>query len=110
MIVKLFLVTKILLRNSTITLLVLVTQMVIIFSDSSAFENFMSSDNLGEHFKFSTVNLESVEAIVDSLKNSSPGHNEIHISISKEFFLLLGPVMLKNCNKSLEQGKFPDSL
>ena len=80
------------------------------FSDSSAFENYMSSANVGEPFKFSTVSLESLEAVVGSLKNSSPGHDEIPSSILKEFFHLLGPVMLKICNKSLEQGIFPDSL
>ena len=69
----------------------------------------MSSANVGEHFKFSTVGLESLEAIVGSLKNSSSGHDEIPISIIKEYFHLLGPVMLKICNKILEQGIFPDS-
>ena len=38
------------------------------FSDSSAFENYMSSANVGEPFRFSTVSLESLEAIVSSLK------------------------------------------
>ena len=63
------------------------------FSDSSAFEIHMNSANVAQPFKFSTVSLESIEAIVGSLKNSSPDHDEIHISILKEFFLLLGPAM-----------------
>ena len=70
----------------------------------------MSSTHVGEPFKFSTFSLESLEAIVGSLKSSSPGHDEIPISFVKEFFHLLGPVMLKFCNKSLGQGTFPDSL
>ena len=80
------------------------------FSDSSAFENYMSSDIVGEPFKFSTVSLEHIKEIVGSLKKSSPGNDEIPISFLKEFFLILGPVMLKFCNKSLGQGTFPDSL
>ena len=44
-------------------------------SDNSAFENNMSSANVGEPFRFSTVSLESLKAIVGSLKNSLPGHN-----------------------------------
>ena len=48
-------------------------------SDRSAFENCMSSANVGEPFKFSTARLESLEAIVGSLKNSSPGHDAIPI-------------------------------
>ena len=41
------------------------------FSDSSVFEDYISSANKGETFKFSTVRLESLEPIVGSLKNSS---------------------------------------
>ena len=39
-----------------------------------------------------------------------PGHDEIPNSILKEFFRLLGPAMLKICNKSLEHEIFPESL
>ena len=53
------------------------------FSDSSACENYMSSANVGELFKFLTVSLETLDAIVGSLKNSSTGHEEIPISIVK---------------------------
>ena len=70
----------------------------------------MSSANVVEPFRFLTVSLESLEAIVRSLKKSSPGHDEIPISILKQLFHLLGSVMLKNFNKNLEQGIFPDSL
>ena len=74
---------KILLRNSTITLLISVTHKVNFFSDCSAFENQMSSANVGEPFILSTVSLESLEIFVRSLKNSSPGHDEITIPILK---------------------------
>ena len=84
--------------------------MVIILPDSSAFKNYMSSANVGEPFKLSTVSLDSLESLVGSLKNSPPGHDENPNWILKEFFHLLGTVMLKTCNKSLEQGIFPDSL
>ena len=47
-----------------------------------------------------TVSLESLEAIVGSLKISSPGHNEIPKSFLKEFFHLLSPVMLKKLQKN----------
>ena len=80
------------------------------FADSSTFENYMSSANVSEPFKFSTVSLESLKAIVGWLKKSSPGYDEIPNSILKQFFLLLDLVMLKICNKSLDQGIFPDSL
>ena len=53
------------------------------FSGSSAFESYMSSANVGEPLRFSTVSLESLEAIVGSLKISSPGHDEIPNSILK---------------------------
>ena len=81
-----------------------------ICSDSSALGDYMSSASGSEPFKFSTVSLETLESIVGSLKKSSPGHDGILISIGKDFFQLLGPVMLKICNKSLELGIFPDSL
>ena len=60
----------------------------------------MSSANASEPFRFSTVSLDFLEAIVGSLKKSSPGHDEIPISILKELLHLLGPVMLKICNKT----------
>ena len=47
------------------------------FSDSSDFEGYMSSANVGMCYKFLKVSLESLETIVGSLKNLSPGHNEI---------------------------------
>ena len=78
------------------------------FSDRSAFEDYMCSANVGEPFKFLTVSLESLGTIVVSLKNSSPGHDEIFISIQKEFIHLLSPVMVQICNKSVKQGIFPD--
>ena len=53
----------------------------------------MSSANAGEPFRFSTVRLESLETIVGSLNNSSPGHDEIPFSILKDFFHLLDPVL-----------------
>ena len=53
------------------------------FSDSSAFVDFMSSANEGEPFKISTVSLESLKTINNTLKNLSPGHDEIPISILK---------------------------
>ena len=70
----------------------------------------MSSAKAGELYKFSTVSLEKLETIVGSLKISAPGHDEIPISILKELFYLLCPIMLKICYKSLEQGIFPESL
>ena len=53
------------------------------FSDSSAFEDYISSAEASEPFKFLTVSLESLETIVGSLKNSSPGHDEIPCSLVK---------------------------
>ena len=67
----------------------------------------MSSVNESAPFKLSTVSLESLETMVGSLNNSSPGHDEIPTSILKAFFYLLGPIMLQMGNKSLEQGIFP---
>ena len=87
---EIILVTKLLLIISTINFLILVAHMVIFFSDSSAFEGYMSTANVGEPFKFSTVSLESLEAIVGSLKISTPGPDE--------------------CIKSLDQEIFPDCL
>ena len=78
------------------------------FSDSSTFDDYMSSANVFELVKFFIVTLESLEIIVGSLENSSPGHDEISFSIILERFHLLGPFMLQICNKSLEQGIFPD--
>ena len=57
------------------------------FSDSSAFEKYMSSDNVDEPFKFMTISLESLEAIAGSIKKSSPSHDEIPISIVIQFVL-----------------------
>ena len=77
------------------------------FSDSSVLENYMSSAIVNEPIKFSTVSLEYIEAIVGLLRNSSPGHDEIPTSILKEFFHLLGPVMLKICKKKPRTGILP---
>ena len=79
------------------------------FTDSSAFKHYTSSANAGKPLKFSTVSSEPIETIVSSLKNSSPGHNEIPISILKPSFHLLGQGLLKICTKTVEQGIFPDS-
>ena len=68
------------------------------------------STNATEQFRFSHINLQELETVIKSQKNSSPGHDEIPITILKEFFDILGPVMLKICNLSLEQGVFPQSL
>ena len=65
---------------------------------------------LSDFFKFSTVSLEILETIVGWLKNSSPRHNEIPVSIINEFLHLLGPVTLKRCSKSLKHGIFPNNL
>ena len=54
----------------------------------------MSSANVGESFKFSTVSLECLETIVGLFKIPLPGHDEISISNLEEFFHFLGPVML----------------
>ena len=59
-----------------------------------AFEDFRDSANVEEPFMFTTGSLESIETTVGSLKFSTPGHNKIHISILKDFFHLLGAVML----------------
>ena len=60
----------------------------------------MSSAKAGEPFKFPTVSIEFVETIERSLKKSSSGHDEIVISILKEFIHLLGPVVLKDVIKA----------
>ena len=73
-IVKLFLVTKILLRNSAITLLIFDTYGDN-FSDSSPFENYMSGANVCEPFKLLTASLEALEAIVVPQKKPSLGRD-----------------------------------
>ena len=55
-IIRLFLVTKILLRNSTITLQKLENTYGDKFSDRSAFDIYICSANAGNSFKFSTAN------------------------------------------------------
>ena len=107
-IVKLFLITTVLLINLNSTLQILV-RLRLTFSDSS-FDNYMSRDIVSEPFTFSIVSSESLETIVGSLKNSLPDHDEIPISILKEFLHLLCSVMMKICKKSLQQGIFPNSL
>ena len=70
----------------------------------------MSSANARDHFIFLSVSLESLETIVCSLKNSSPRQTIFPVSILKELFRLLSSVLLKICNKSLEQRTFRSSL
>ena len=70
----------------------------------------MTSANIGEPFKFLTISLKSLEEFVGPLKNSSPGHDDFSTSVLKDFFQLMGPVILRRCNKTLKDGIFPDIL
>ena len=75
--------------------------------DSLTFENYMSSAYISESYKFSTVKLESFEALAGSLKMLSPGHCENSNHNIKELIHLLGPFKLKICNKIFEQESIP---
>ena len=100
---------RLLQRSSTITSLMLVKHMVKKILTVRP-EDYMSSVNVSKPFKFSTVGLESLGMVAGLLKNSSPGNDELLISILKEFFHSIRPVMLQMCNESLVQWIFSISL
>ena len=77
------------------------------FLECHAIEEYMNNAHVSKAFRFSTVSLESLETIADSLKNSLPGQDEIPVSILKYFFLFTGSCHATNMQKKPRRGDFP---
>ena len=65
---------------------------------------------LQESFSFESVSESTVYEIILSIKNSSPGYDQIPIQIYKEYFRFIGCLITKICNSSLQLGEFPKEL
>ena len=51
-----------------------------------------------------------VESIIDNMKVSSPGHDDIAMKIIKECSKIISPYLVFLINKSFQEGSFPDHL
>ena len=56
------------------------------------------------------VTLEEMNKIISSLKNGAPGYDEINASVLKIISSCVTSPLVYLCNKSLEQGIFPNEL
>ena len=61
-------------------------------------------------FKFEQVAQDTIGNLLLSMKDSSPGHDEIPIKVYKDYFFLIGPIITKICNLCLSNGTFPSDL
>ena len=68
------------------------------------------SERLNNDFLFTPVSVYDVKTILDSMKNSAPGCDEIPIVIYKEYYGHLGAIITKTCSDSLTLGTFPEKL
>ena len=53
---------------------------------------------------------QEVEVIIKSLKDSAPGHDDIHVKIIKQTATIIAPVISKLINNSFLTGTFPNKL
>ena len=79
------------------------------FIDSSHYLSYFT-ETTSNTFKFESITLENLAEVVKSLNDASPGYDDLPLSIYKNNFDALSGTLLSICNKSLEQGKFPDQL
>ena len=68
------------------------------------------NDDVKTLFDIYRVLLGDLKQIIKSLNNISPGHENILMSAFKMHFYILGETVLSLCNKTLNQGIFPESL
>ena len=80
------------------------------FNDDDTFENYLPPANSSILFSFEMVDAPYLERIIRSIKEASPGYDEIPISVFRENFQMMSEVMVRICNLSLQQGIFPNSL
>ena len=81
------------------------------FTYSTNYLDYLSSlPRSSTTFDFVPITVVTLKSIIDSLKSSSPGHDEIPIKIYTDNFDLLGPEICLICNESLKQGVFPQQL
>ena len=65
---------------------------------------------INDSFSFSPVTPDELTAVMNGLKSSSPGHDDIQVSAYKNNIVILGGVILHICNKSLSQRIFYDQI
>ena len=69
-------------------------------------------DNIGtiDDFNFFEFPVDYVKTIIEKMKSSSAGYDNIPLSNSKHIFDTIGPVVTESCNRSLTSGIFASSL
>ena len=81
-----------------------------IFTQSeSDFTTYMPHDS-DLNFSFEPINDNSLEVVVENMKNTGPGYDHIPMFIYKDNFHLLSKVMTYICDLSLLSGSFLDNL
>ena len=70
---------------------------------------FMKNPSVNSMFLYD-VTLEEMNKIISSLNNGAPGYDEIHASVLKIISPCVASPLVYLCNKSLEQGIFPNEL
>ena len=79
------------------------------FPDSERYENILLG-RVGTTFSFAPTSMEEIRSIVPSLKNKSPGIDEIPMSLFKSSIDTLADIMAHICNKSMNADIFPRKL
>lgn len=60
--------------------------------------------------ELSDTSPQEILSIIKDLKDSGPGHDEIHIKVIKQAAIILAPVISRLINLSFGLGKFPEKL
>ena len=72
-------------------------------------EQFLTREFPDIHY-FHRTNEVEIKRIIKSLKNSSPGHDEVHVRVMKIGVYILAPTLCNLVNNSFDNGIFPDTL
>ena len=69
-------------------------------------------DNVGtrDYFSFVEVPVDYVKTIIEKMKSSSAGYDNIPISVFKHSLEIIGPVVIEVCNRILTSEIFSNSL
>ena len=79
------------------------------FPESSQFQNYLQR-RVDCVFSFDEVTSDEVRSVVLSLRNASPGIDNIPMSLFSDNIVALADIIAFVCNKSFEQGVFPERL
>ena len=80
------------------------------FVTNERFSDFVTDEFSHVGFNFCKISMSTSSNIVMSLKLSSAGIDDFPMTAYQKHFDVLGPIMLKICNRALTEEIFPDKL